>query len=309
MLAVWNGLERTVFVYGTLMHDQPAARFMNGAVYAGKYLLDGHALYNLGSYPTASPCPGESVIGEVYFTDDAKMEELDRYEGLGSLYERKTVTLRGVRGLYHDSETLEAEMYTYLGSTDGLQKLCEPWNASDSDPVWYAAYGSNLSEKRFAYYLLGGICEENGKRYTGCSEKTLWRGEAQSTTFYGRVYFGNSSPSWNGKGVAFFVSDPAMQVEMRLYKITRRQLREIWQQEGNCAGWYDRLLCLGLHTDRCPIYTITASRERPLNPPDEAYAELMRRALIRYCGYTPVKAERYVKKLIAPEKKRKQPQS
>ena len=41
------------------------------------------------------------------------------------------------------------------------------------DPVWYVCYGSNLLGSRFGRYITGGFCEENNKKYNGCSDKTL----------------------------------------------------------------------------------------------------------------------------------------
>lgn len=104
------------FVYGTLMTGQCADNRLEGAVFAGPARLDGYALYDLGRYPGIVAQPGGTVWGELWYTDDQTVEQMDLYEEEGSLYRRSPVrvlcggTLR------------EAEAYVYLHEVQG-----EPW--------------------------------------------------------------------------------------------------------------------------------------------------------------------------------------
>lgn len=157
----------------------------------------------------------------------------------------------------------------------------EAWDASDDDLLWYAAYGSNLSAARFSCYISGGVCEENGRTYTGCLDKTPPRAVLKRS-FPGTIYIGNSSRSWNNCGVAFY--DPSQRGEndvvyMKLYLITREQMHDVWQQEGMSPNWYGRLVCLDVDDNGIPVYTFTSESRRPPNAPAPAYIELMRKAL------------------------------
>ena len=163
----------------------------------------------------------------------------------------------------------------------------------EKDKVWYACYGSNLCAERFSYYIKGGPCPFNNKIYDGCRDKTMWT-ESKVTKFPGDLYFANVSGSWGGKGVAFYDPDANGSVIMRLYKVTREQLHDIQDQEGNSSGWYGRLVPLGEESDGCPIYTITSIEKRPHNSPSEKYLNVIRDALISECGIDDTAADRYL---------------
>ena len=59
---------------------------LEGAVFAGPARLDGYALYDLGRYPGIVAQPGGTVWGELWYTDDQTVEQMDLYEEEGSLY-------------------------------------------------------------------------------------------------------------------------------------------------------------------------------------------------------------------------------
>ena len=102
---------------------------------------------------------------------------------------------------------------------------------NDSDKIWYACYGSNLSSKRFRYYIEGGYCSLNKKSYCGCRDKTLWT-DFRIQEYPGKLYFANVSKSWGGTGVAYYDPDGKGTVIMRLYKITWDQFQCVQCQEG-----------------------------------------------------------------------------
>ncbi len=305
-MAAWEGRPHSVFVYGTLLSGGSAHDYLKDSLYLGRFQLSGYHIFKLGSYPGIKEKDIEesgerTVFGEVYCVDEETLARLDRYEGEGSLYEKKTVRVSNIWG------SVEADAYVYLGSTDGMPEMTEPWNSKDSDEVWYAAYGSNLQAKRFRCYLEGGCCEENGRTYPGCRDKTLWK-ESICRDFTGRMYFGNNSGSWNGGGVAFYSHGAGRdKVKMRLYKITRGQLHDIREQEGPSDNWYGWLTYLGNESDDNPIFTLTSKLPRPENDPAPAYLNLIRTALVTECGMKEEAADKYLRrcmKRIRPQRKK-----
>lgn len=279
-----------VFVYGTLMRGQRAHHMLQSCPCEGTYLLRDYAMYDLVRYPGIVVSSGESVVGELYLVDDQTLARMDEYEENGSLYHRRYVTVS--RG----GQERAAQVYVYARSVEGKALKREPWNASDSDPVWYACYGSNLSAGRFSCYISGGVCPDNGKRYPGAADPTPPR-EEKIILYTGKLYFGNRSASWGGQGVAFFdpqASSPADLVYMRLYRITRSQLRDVQLQEGASAAWYGRLLCLYVDEQGVPVYTLTSETRRSANPPCDSYLRLIRNALCREVSLTPAQADAYL---------------
>ena len=112
-----------VFVYGTLMRGQRANHMLAGAVYAGEFTLEDHAMYDLGRYPGIVPCAGETVFGEVYYVSEAMLAQMDEYEEEGSLYRRTAVRLRGEKGSF------TAQVYIHNRDVSGYKLLRCSWSA------------------------------------------------------------------------------------------------------------------------------------------------------------------------------------
>ena len=288
----WYQEEHGIFVYGTLMQGEVAAYMLEGCTYAGKYVLKDYAMYNLGSFPGIKAVKGESVCGEVYFVNDEVLAKLDHYEGEGALYKRTAVMVDGAQN------SLQAEAYVYVNEVKG-QPIRKPWKFGKDSLVWYAAYGSNLSEARFNCYIKGGSFY--GRDYEGCSDKTMWQ-EDEIRRFPGKLYFGNCSGRWNNKGVAFFDESAAGTTIMRLYKVTWGQLLGIQKQEGNGPNWYGKRVCLGYHEDGNPIYTLTSEVKQVEREPDQAYVELIQNALIHECDCPEKVAKEYVNRILGGNK-------
>lgn len=291
IVSFWEGKSNAVFVYGTLRRNEQANDMLADSIYCGKFVLKNCAMYNLGIFPGIVENSGETVVGEVYFVDEKTIQKLDIYEGEGSLYKRKLVNV------HNGQETMECFAYFYLKDIDNRTQMKQPWGNADNDEVYYAAYGSNLSEERFACYIMGGICKKNGRRYNGCSNKTKWK-SSELKVFKGRLYFGNNSSSWGNGGVTFYDENGKSFVQMKLYKITRGQLLDIQAQEGASASWYGRLLCLGIHEDGSEIYTMTSKTIRPANAPSVEYLDLIETALVNDCGYTKNRAKKYIASIV-----------
>lgn len=163
--------------------------------------------------------------------------------------------------------------------------------------VWYACYGSNLSSERFSYYIKGGQLPNNGKEYEGCRDQSDWI-ESSMKFFDGEIYFGNKSKTWFGGGVMFYDPSAEGQVFMRLYKITREQMEDVQKQEGLSPNWYGNLVDLGKADDGYQIYTITSENRRPVNPPHDAYYDLIRKALAEENGMGYEWTDEYMKKAL-----------
>ena len=283
--------ETLLFVYGSLMNGQSAHELIKDGIYRGKYTLKDYAMFDLGTYPGIKERSGETVVGEVYVIDKNLIPELDRYEGEGSLFVRKQLEV------VSDKEKITANAYIYLGSVDHKPIKNEMWGVDDNDTIWYACYGSNLSEERFACYIEGGTCDINGKSYIGCKDKTHW-GRPEYAVVQGKMYFGNSSPSWNHKGAAFFDPNAEGRTYMKIYPIKRSQLMDIRDQEGSSENWYGRILCLGIRNDR-PVYTLTSKTRRPVNLPDEKYLTLIAAQLRRSFALDDDEVISYIMGLIS----------
>ena len=92
--------------------------------------------------------------------------------------------------------------------------------------VWYVAYGSNLSQDRFACYLQGGQPAGARRSYPGCSDRTPPR-EVVGLRLPGRVRFGGLSRVWGG-GLAFLDTEAGDgEVVARGYLIGTDQLDEV----------------------------------------------------------------------------------
>ena len=254
-----------VFVYGTLMKGERAAGLLEGAEYLGNYILHNYAMIDLGEYPSIFKSKGHSVIGEVYSIPINWLPRLDEYECIGTLYHRQKVIVA--------CETKEISAFVYCSAKEQHGDISsEPWNKKDSDYVWYAAYGSNLSEERFKYYIQGG--EYNGKVYDGCRNKSPWV-DSTWRVFPGERYYAKSSSRWNGGGVAFFDPHGKGETKMRLYKIQRSQLHDIQEQEGSSKEWYGQLVCLDVLNDGCQVYTFTSEHRQTETQPDADYLKLI----------------------------------
>jgi hypothetical protein len=99
-----------------------------------------------------------------------------------------------------------------------------------SRPVWYAAYGSNLSRERFGVYLRGGTPVGGAHEYPGCrdpsppAEDRAWESACE-------LRFGGAFKTWGG-GVAMVHPDRSdVPTKLRLYLVTIEQFADVVAQE------------------------------------------------------------------------------
>ena len=289
VLAAWNGFEHTVFVYGTLMKGERASSILTKSIYGGTAILEGYEIYNLGQFPGIQNKENRRVYGEIYFVNERTLNSIDFYENEGITFDRREVVLSG---------GVRAETYVYCDGpcNNELNRL---WNGNDNKRVWYAAYGSNLDSCRFACYINGGHCNENGITYTGCKDKNTWHDD-YFDIFPGDLYFGNQSKNWNYRGVAFLDVNAKhkVPVAMHLYNISYGQLLDIQKQEGKSPNWYGKMVVLGISKiDGAPIITLTSDNRQAENSPSPRYMQLMRRALFEAGCFPNKEIEAYLKRI------------
>lgn len=96
--------KHTVFTYGTLMkgfwgHD----KYMKDAEFISNGVMSGKMYHTSSSYPAVihKPLSDNPVHGEIYHVDNITMENLRRYEGIGSImtcYKEKIVEVETENG-------------------------------------------------------------------------------------------------------------------------------------------------------------------------------------------------------------------
>lgn len=157
-------------------------------------------------------------------------------------------------------------------------------------PVWYAAFGSNMSTARFACYLAGGVPRGTTREYEGCRDPTPPR-DQRVITIPGHVRFAGESSVWGG-GTAFYMPGGPGVVHARAYLLGLDQFGDLVAQETRrpvgrplvlaedgptrhgMSHVYDMVLDLG-QLDGHRLLTLSSSRERPVRPPSEAYVRTL----------------------------------
>ena len=130
--------------------------------------------------------------------------------------------------------------------------------------VWYVAYGSNLSQDRFACYVQGGQPAGARRSYPGCRDRTPPR-EVVGLRLPGRVRFGGLSRVWGG-GLAFLDPERDAEVVARGYLIGVDQLDEVFALERR----YDSRTTVG-QRDGLPMVALTSSEHHEPAAPSAAY--------------------------------------
>jgi len=135
--------------------------------------------------------------------------------------------------------------------------------------VWYAGYGSNLSEDRFLCYIKGGKPKYANEEGAGCKDQSLPLKD-KPISIYFSLYFAKNSSNWVG-AVAFIGTKENKKGKPtlgRMWLITEEQFKEIRAQEG--TSWYNKKIELGKE-EGMSIYTITHSAQLSFEKPSENY--------------------------------------
>lgn len=299
VLEAYGSKERAaIFVYGTLLSGMPASGMLAGCGFAGSAVAEGAYMYDLGSYPAISDCPMHEcapldgprwgiepgVRGEVRLCDASAIRRLNRYEGEGELYD-----LKPIRVVSDAGEPVDAYAYFYRFEEMGVEEMPEgsfvPLSMQPYDRlsglkdthVWYVAYGSNILFERFACYVAGGTCPQNGRTYAGCRDRSMPIASVAFDIDHD-IYFGNESGSWGGSGAAFLDTGKPGHAIGRAYLVTREQLEDVHAQEGPGDHWYPDVVRLG-EIAGIPAVTLINSARRQPNAPSGEYLDVMRRGL------------------------------
>ncbi|CAN5229307.1 hypothetical protein BH11ACT6_BH11ACT6_57740 [soil metagenome] len=161
------------------------------------------------------------------------------------------------------------------------------WSLNNEDPVWYVAYGSNMSAARFTCYLSGGRPRGGRRTYTGARNQSPPRRDS-AIRLPGGLVFAGESTVWGG-GIAFYDTHAEGELAARAYLLTFGQLSDVVAQEGrrpvgtdltldHPAGrrWvlpsqaYETLLHVG-ERDAVPMLTITSGVQLVPTAPSAAY--------------------------------------
>jgi len=263
-----------IFVYGTLMRGERAHHLLDSARYIGDYYLNDYAIYNLGSYPGIVYSEGDRVLGEVYEITEEMLPAMDRYEGEGSLYLRKSVVVS------NNMETISVFAYIYNFRIEGEKKMRESWKNNDNncDYVWYAAYGSNINYERFMEYI------------SRCAD-TSAPAESRPYIFKHNMYFGGYSHLWDG-AVAFLDEKSNGMAYGRIHKITRSQFEDVKRMEGSA---YTNELLLE-YIDGLPVYSFTSNNLMELEyTPSKSYIDVIFKGLVdTYSDTNPLVLQSYL---------------
>lgn len=274
-----KGLQK-VFVYGTLLkgnsnHDY----YLDESNLIGEAVLEGYALYELGSYPGVKRMLGQKVKGEVYEVDDETLQKLNYLEGEGSLYALEWLPVMVGGKLMED-----VGVYVYLHDVDEAERVPynrQPWGRDGDkvDLVWYVAYGSNMLYERLMCYFKGKSFRGNGRASNRCVDATPPR-ERKNMLIPYNMYYANRSGSWEGKGVSFL--DPTREgwAYGVAYLISREQFEHLYREENggfepaSDSSWYNFKLDLGL-LEGLPAMTITNRGVLPMVEPGERYVGVL----------------------------------
>jgi hypothetical protein len=178
------------------------------------------------------------------------------------------------------------------------------------DPVWYVAYGSNLSSARFGCYISGGTPPGARRTYLGCRDKSPPARDV-GIRLAGGLTFAGSSTVWGG-GIAFYNPRADGELAARAYLLTFGQLSDVVAQEAKRPVASDLLLGNGterrwpvasqvyetlLHVDDrdgLPMFTITSLQSLEPAPPSAAYLRTMLDGLGEAFGWTTDERVQYL---------------
>lgn len=169
---------------------------------------------------------------------------------------------------YETNEIKRAEIDEFLGYQIKKNSVIIKGNY-----IWYVTYGADLLYEKFLHYIKGGICQFNHKEYYGCVNQKEPLASRNILIPY-EVYIGNSSPSWNYKGVMFLDTHKYGETIGRMYLVTAEQYEEIRDQKGRSSAWYDKEVELGEYLG-VPIKTITSKERKVVSVASSKYQRVV----------------------------------
>ncbi|GAA4984885.1 hypothetical protein GCM10023205_63900 [Yinghuangia aomiensis] len=184
--------------------------------------------------------------------------------------------------------------------------------------VHYASYGSNMDDRRFKPYVLGGPVPGTDIVERGSSDRTpIDLDRSQLVQVPGLLFTAGNSQRWEGKGVAFvdLADGQGHETIMRTYPLSEQQFADVVTQELDAGeplrvdidriveqgavqvspGAYGTVFHLG-NIDGEPLLTFTApfrADEVVHNKPNAAYVNRIRDGLVN-AGLDADAAKAYV---------------
>lgn len=178
------------------------------------------------------------------------------------------------------------------------------------DPVWYVAYGSNMSAARFGCYISGGRPRGARRTYLGCRDPSPPRRHI-GIHLAGGLTFAGESRVWGG-GMAFYHPHLDGELAARAYLLTFGQLSDVVAQEarrpvrsdlaldsGVDRQWpvpslvYETLLNLD-DRDGVSMFTITSLQNLEPTTPSAPYLRTMLDGLGEAFGWTAEQRVHYL---------------
>jgi len=178
------------------------------------------------------------------------------------------------------------------------------------DPVWYVAYGSNMSAARLGCYISGGRPPGARRTYLGCRDQSPPHRNG-GIRLAGGLTFAGRSKVWGG-GIAFYNPHADGELAARAYLLTFGQLKDLVAQEvkrpvgsevvlgsGLDRRWsvpsdvYETLLHVG-EQDGLPMFTITSLRSLEPTPPSSHYLRMVLAGLGEAFAWTAEERVRYL---------------
>jgi hypothetical protein len=197
------------------------------------------------------------------------------------------------------------------------------------DKAWYASYASNLSQRRFGFYLHGGTLPETGRYHPGARDPSppeknvpLW--------LPGTVYFATRNTTWGSTGRALYDPDAPGKAAAHGYLVTTGQFLDVVAQEMQLppgafadaaipvmagqrvvlgGGHYETLVCTQ-ELDGYPVVTMAAPwslGDVPLVPLAGGYRAMIIAGLMETFGWWPEQAQRYLSGLPGGNIEREEP--
>lgn len=150
---------------------------------------------------------------------------------------------------------------TYSKRGKEIMEMLQNRNNTESEYVWYACYGSNLSRERFMIYI--NRCEDQTPPV-----------EDRPYLFNHSIYFAKHSTTWEGAKAFLDDTEPGLAYG-RIYKVTREQYEGIKLQEGSD---YRKPLFLGM-IDEISVYSFTDFQKNEKKMPSDDYYNVILKGL------------------------------
>jgi hypothetical protein len=177
------------------------------------------------------------------------------------------------------------------------------------DPVWYVAYGSNLSAARLGCYLHGGRPAGARRTYQGSRDPSPPARDV-TLTLPGDLVFAGRSRVWGG-AMAFYDAAATGEIAARAYLLTFGQLSDLVAQESRrpvgtdlrpgpqASLWpthsavYESVVQLG-DLDGRPMFCLTSQRALDPAPPSAPYLRTILVGLGEAFGWSARESTRYL---------------